>query len=188
MSPRHNPLISRAALVLATTAALWWPPVQASPVAPTATAALAGQQMVGSSLYRYWGFEVYTATLHAAPGFDGARFEQQPLALELQYRRAFEGRDIAQRSIDEMQAIAPLSAAQSREWLSTMAALFPDVKPGDRLLGVHVPGSGARFYFNGTLRGTVDDPVFSSRFFGIWLSPKTSAPQLRDALLARNPR
>ena len=101
---RHA-LLTRAALVLATTAALWWP-AQASNVEPTASAALSGQQTVGSSLFRYWGFEVYQATLHAAAGFDAKRFEQQRFGLSLQYRRAFKGSDIAQRSIDEMQAIA----------------------------------------------------------------------------------
>jgi len=178
-----NPMLVRAAAVLATTASLWWP-AQAGAAETTAAAALSGKQTVGSSLFRYWGFEVYQATLQAGPGFDPARFEQQRFALELQYRRAFKGRDIAQRSIDEMQAIAPLSAQQRADWSAAMQRAFPDIQPGDRLLGVHLPGEGARFYFNGQLRATVDDPDFSARFFGIWLSPRTSAPQLRAALIA----
>lgn len=178
---RHA-LFARAAAVLATTAALWWP-AQATTVEPTAADALKGQQIVGSSLFRYWGFEVYQATLQAPAGFDAARYEQQRFALELQYRRAFKGRDIAQRSLDEMQAIAPLNAQQMADWRAAMERAFPDIQPGDRLLGVHVPGVGARFYFNGQLRASVDDPVFAARFFGIWLSPRTSAPQLRAALI-----
>lgn len=178
-----HPIPVRAAAVLATTASLWWP-VQAGAAETTAAAALSGKQTVGSSLFRYWGFEVYQATLQAGAGFDPARFEQQRFALELQYRRAFKGRDIAQRSIDEMQAIAPLNAQQRADWSAAMQRAFPDIQAGDRLLGVHVPGEGARFYFNGQLRATVDDPAFSARFFGIWLSPRTSAPQLRAALIA----
>lgn len=178
-----NPMLVRAAAVLATTASLWWP-AQAGAAETTAAAALSGKQTVGSSLFRYWGFEVYQATLQAGAGFDPARFEQQRFALELQYRRAFKGRDIAQRSIDEMQTIAPLNAQQRADWSAAMQRAFPDIQPGDRLLGVHVPGEGARFYFNGQLRATVDDPDFSARFFGIWLSPRTSAPQLRAALIA----
>lgn len=178
---RHAQLV-RAAAVLAAAAALWWP-ARASTVEPTAVDALTGKQTVGSALFRYWGFEVYQATLAAPAGFDATRYEQQRFALELQYRRAFQGRDIAQRSIDEMQAIAPLNAQQTRDWRAAMERAFPDIQPGDRLLGVHVPGEGARFYFNGQLRATVDDPVFSARFFGIWLSPRTSAPQLRAALI-----
>lgn len=177
-----NPMLVRAAAVLATTASLWWP-AQAGAAETTAAAALSGKQTVGSSLFRYWGFEVYQATLQAPAGFDAARYEQQRFALELQYRRAFKGRDIAQRSIDEMQAIAPLNAQQRADWSAAMQRAFPDIQPGDRLLGVHLPGEGARFYFNGQLRATVDDADFSARFFGIWLSPRTSAPQLRAALI-----
>lgn len=182
-----NAVFIRAALVLATTASLWWP-VQASNAEPTAAAALSGKQAVGSSLFRFWGFEVYQATLHAPAGFEPGRFEQQRLGLALQYRRAFKGADIAKRSIDEMQAIAALTPQQTNEWTAAMVRAFPDVKAGDELLGLHVPGIGARFYLNGRLRSTVDDPAFSERFFGIWLSPKTSAPQLRSALIAGTAR
>jgi hypothetical protein len=180
---QHRPVLARAALVLATTASLWWP-AQASTADATAAAALNGKQAVGSSLFRFWGFEVYQATLHAPAGFEATRFDQQRFGLALQYRRAFKGRDIAQRSIDEMQAIEPLTPQQASDWMAAMLRAFPDIRPGDELLGVHVPGSGARFYFNGQLRATVDDPAFSARFFGIWLSPRTSAPQLRAALIA----
>ncbi|MFM6985625.1 MAG: chalcone isomerase family protein [Hydrogenophaga sp.] len=177
---RHVLSASMVTAVLA--AALCWP-AQAGPVEPTAADALNGKQTVGSSLFRYWGFEVYQATLQARAGFDATRYAQQRFALELQYRRAFKGRDIAQRSIEEMQAIAPMTAQQLADWPSILERAFPDIRPGDRLLGVHVPGSGARFYFNGRLHTTVDDPDFSARFFGIWLSPSTSAPQLRAALI-----
>jgi hypothetical protein len=55
---------------------------------------------------------------------------------------------------------------------------------GDRITGLHQPGLGARFWFNGQLRGAVADPEFSRLFFGIWLAETTSEPTLRSALLA----
>lgn len=183
---RHH-LPQRAAAMVAVTAALWLPlaaPVHANTPAEAAEAALSGKAPRGQSLFRYWGFEVYVATLYTTPAFRPEGFEQQRLALELQYRRAFKGADIAQRSIDEMQDIAPLTPAQAAEWKAAMERVFPDVAPGDRLMGVHLPGRGAHFYYNGRLRGVVDDPVFAERFFGIWLSPRTSQPRLREALIA----
>lgn len=147
--------------------------------------ALQGKQVAGQALLRLWGFEIYEATLYAPEGFDPARFERQRFGLELHYRRNFKGADIARRSVDEMQGIEPLGEAQSSRWLQSMTGLFPDVKPGDRILGVHVPGTGARFYLNGRLLGEVSDEAFSARFFGIWLSPKTSQPRFRDTLLAQ---
>lgn len=187
---RHT-LPQRAFTVVAVTAALWWPlpaTVHANTVADNAQAALAGQSLRGQSLFRYWGFEVYVASLYTEPVFAAERYAQQRFALELQYRRSFSGSDIAQRSIDEMQGIAPLTAQQATDWKAAMERLFPDVAPGDRLLGVHQPGGGARFFHNGQLRGSIDDPLFAERFFGIWLSPRTSAPKLREALIAGTSR
>jgi hypothetical protein len=139
----------------------------------------------GQAKMTVWGFEVYQATLWVAPGFAESRYEQSRFALELSYLRDFKGADIARRSIAEMRRQAPLTAAQEADWESQMRALFPDVKAGDQITGVHQPGTGAVFWSNGRVLGEVRDPAFAKQFFGIWLSPQTSEPQLRRALLAQ---
>jgi hypothetical protein len=65
-----------------------------------------------------------------------------------------------------------------------MAKLFPGVRPGDHIVGIYRAG-GAAFQFNGQAIGEIADPVFARQFFGIWLDPRTSAPELRAALLKR---
>jgi hypothetical protein len=145
---------------------------------PTAT--LAGQAKM-----TFWGFEVYQATLWVAPGFAEGAFEQSPFALDLAYLRDFSGADIAKRSIVEMRRQAAMTPAQEAAWEGQMRALFPDVKPGDRITGVNRPATGAAFWGNGRLLGEVQDMQFAKLFFGIWLSPRTSEPQLRRALLAQ---
>lgn len=183
-APRRRHIPVAAAFLLAVTTAAWWPTsVQAGSPEPTATAALQDKQLLGQSRLRVWGFEVYEASLWAPAGFDAQRFEQQRFALELTYLRSFKGRDIAGRSIDEMRGLATLAPEQAARWQAAMGELFPDVQRGDRLTGVHVPGSGARFYLNGRLRGEVADDAFSRLFFGIWLSPRTSQPALRATLI-----
>lgn len=152
---------------------------------PTVSAALAEKQAVASTRLRVWGFEVYDARLWARTGFELTRFEDQPFALELAYLRGFKGADIARRSIDEMRQTGALDEADATRWLAAMTALFPDVQKGDRITGVHIPGAGARFYFNDRLLGEVSEDRFSRRFFGIWLSERTSQPRMRDALLAQ---
>ena len=133
----------------------------------------------------FFGFDVYQATLWVAPGFVDTAFEQTSFALELAYLREFKGADIAKRSIAEMRRQTPMSLAQETNWENQMRTLFPDVKPGDRLTGIHLPASGAVFWSNGRLLGEVRDPAFAKQFFGIWLAPQTSEPQLRLALLAQ---
>ena len=158
-------------------------PAGAQAPEPTLGAALQDKTAVGKARLRYWGFDVYDASLWALPGFDIGRFENQRFGLELAYLRDFKGADIAERSIDEMKGLATIEPAQATRWTQAMSKLFPDVKRGDRITGVHVPGSGARFYLNGRLLGEVADDAFSRLFFGIWLSPKTSQPRMRENLI-----
>lgn len=173
-----------AAFLLAVTVTAWWPAtVVANMPEPTVASALKDKRPVGQGRLKVWGFEVYDASLWASPGFNAQRFHEQRFALELHYLRAFKGRDIAARSIEEMRALDRITPEQATRWQQAMDGLFPDVERGDRITGVHVPGSGARFYLNGRLRGELADADFSRLFFGIWLSPRTSQPALRETLL-----
>jgi len=146
--------------------------------------ALPGAQRLATTRLTVWGFQVYDATLWITEGFRPDRWVQRPFALELSYLRDFDGADIAKRSLDEMRRSAPIPAEQAARWLQAMQATFPDVKKGDRLVGVHAPGSGARFFLNGATVGEVRDAAFAERFFAIWLGAQTSEPAMRDALLA----
>lgn len=148
-------------------------------------AAVPDATLSGSGRLRVFGFQVYDAALWVAPGFRPDAFARFPFALELSYLREFSGPVIAQRSLDEMRRIGSFTDAQADAWQRAMEAAFPDVKKGDRITGVHKPGFGATFLTNGKPTGEVRDPEFARLFFGIWLSPNTSQPQLRQALLAK---
>ena len=89
-----------------------------------------------------------------------------------------------QVSLEEMQRGAEIAPAQQRAWLTAMQRCFPDVVEGDRMTGVQLPGTAARFFVNGAFVGEVRDAEFTRLFFGIWLAPTTSEPELRAALLA----
>ena len=140
-------------------------------------------QWAGNARMRYFTFNVYDASLWVAPGFSAGRYAQSVFALQLRYLRNLDGHAIAQRSLAEMRKAATLTPAQEQRWLAAMQDAFPDVKTGDRLTGLHQPGVGARFWFNGAIRAVVADPEFSRAFFGIWLAESTSEPRLRAALL-----
>jgi hypothetical protein len=57
------------------------------------------------------------------------------------------------------------------------------VKSGDRLVALYVPGKPVMFSHNGEPTGSIAGDSFARDFFGIWLSPNTSAPSLRKDLL-----
>jgi hypothetical protein len=141
-------------------------------------------QLVGKGRLTFWGLQVYDARLWANPGFRPQGFASDALALELSYLRGFDSQAVAERSISEMRRSAPVSEEQAGQWMAAMARVLPDVKKGDRVMGVHRPGVGASFWMNGKALGEIRDAEFARRFFGIWLAPTTSEPGLRTALLA----
>ncbi|MCL4799485.1 MAG: chalcone isomerase family protein [Burkholderiales bacterium] len=135
---------------------------------------------LGAGTMRWFGFHVYDARLWAiglAPRDDA------PYVLALRYARDFEGARIAQSSIEEIERLGRGTPAERARWLAEMRRVFPDVRAGAELAGLHVPGRGARFFHDGRLIGTIDDPEFARAFFAIWLDPRTRAPELRAALV-----
>ena len=166
-------------------------PSTVTPTAEDSTAqrvGLPGAQLAGSAKLTVWGFDIYRASLWVAPGFRPAAYSQHAFALELAYLRKFEGSAITERTMAEMQRQAKVPVEKTRAWRDALMAIFPDVKPGDRITGIHQPGAGTRFLVNGKPKGEIADAEFDRLFFGIWLSDATSEPALRQALLARTAR
>lgn len=176
MLPRRSVLVLLAASL----------PVAASRAAvppPEVTAAWPQARLVGSGQLRFMGFRVYEARLWSPEALTAGSWDALPFVLELQYHRALPGERIAARSLEEMRRQGAPDAATAERWLATMKTAFPDVKDGDRLSGLHQPGEGARIFHNGSLRAEWREAPLARRFFGIWLSPQTSDPALREALL-----
>lgn len=135
---------------------------------------------LGEGRLRFLGFHVYDSALWVLG--EAWSFERA-FALDIRYAMSIKGRDLSRRSIEEMRNIGYSDDAKLGRWEAAMDRLFPDIKPGDRLVGLHLPGREARFYSQERLIGTVPDPEFARAFFGIWLDEKTSQPRLRAQML-----
>lgn len=160
------------------------PVAAAEDLRPELQPLLPGNRLLGKTRLTVWGFEVYDARLWVTPAFNAAKLTSQPFALELSYLRDFSNIDIAERSIKEMRRSATITEEQAKSWINEMLRVVPNVKKGDRIMGINRPGEGALFVVNGKPSGEIKDAEFAALFFGIWLSPKTSEPQMRSALLA----
>lgn len=134
----------------------------------------------GSGEMSWLGFSLYRATLWVA----GPSLERSPSALQLEYHREIPSQRLVQTSLDEMRRLGA-SEAQLLRWQGELQRVFPSVKKGDSIVGVHTPGQGARFYHQGQWMGDVADAEFARRFFSIWLDPASRSPALREALLKR---
>ncbi len=146
-------------------------------------AQLPGARLLGQGQLTFFGLSIYNAKLWVTDAFKADDFTQSPLALELDYARALDGLKIAERSLVEMKRVGEVSEDKATAWLAAMKQVFPDVNKGDRITGLYQPGAGMRFLLNGKPQGEVRDPAFAALFIGIWLSPRTSEPKLRQALL-----
>jgi hypothetical protein len=141
-----------------------------------------GLVLQSQSPFRFFGLKVYDIRLWAPEGRYRADL---PHALELTYDMTLKGADIAKRSITEMRGQGYGPDAKLARWNAEMAKIFPDIKPGDTLIGVHAPGKEVRFYTRDKFIATVTEPEFAKAFFDIWLSDKTSEPGLRERLLGK---
>lgn len=138
--------------------------------------------MVGEARYTYLLFDVYDAKLFAPKGIWS--FEE-PFALELTYLRNLNGQKIAVRSAKEIRDQGFENELLLAGWYSQMKDIFPDVSNGSVITGVYLPNDETLFYHDGKLIGRVQDPKFGQRFFGIWLSDKTSEPEFKNKLTGR---
>ncbi len=177
-----------AAAVLIAAAAAVAPTAWATTDGPALPAAAlrdagVGLRPAGQGRLTWFGLHVYDARLWVESAFQPASATRHRVALELTYHRALRAADIARRSIAEMERSGPIAPADAQRWQAQLQ-LLPDVRPGDRILGLHLPGQAAHFYVNGRFAGRIADAAFAERFFGIWLAPATSEPRLREALLA----
>lgn len=165
-----------AALLLVSTAA-----VGAPPALPTAVAVdVPALQPMGDARFRKLLLHVYDATLWTTgPRWSG----DAPFALDIRYAMRIRGSDLARRSVQEMRRLGYSDAAELARWEAAMARIFPDIVPGDRLVGASIPGEGARFYAAAGALGAIGEPRFARAFFDIWLNERTSEPELRRRLL-----
>ena len=139
-----------------------------------------GLKELGEGRLRFFAIHVYDASVW----IPGASFSgKDTYALEIRYAIGIKGRALTERSLKEMRGQGWRDEAKLKKWEAEMDRVFPDLKPGDRLVGVSVPGKEARFYSQEKFLGAVPDPEFAQAFFGIWLDEKTSEPRLRAKLL-----
>lgn len=148
--------------------------------------ALPDAQLLGVGEFRFLGFAVYQAQFWSVDAtLERPLNMDAPFALELTYRRAISRDDLVDTSIKEIRRLArtPYDPSLLARWQQEMTSAFVDVRPGERITGVFLPGEGAEFYVADALQHKVPDEDFARAFFSIWLDERTRNPKLRAQLL-----
>ncbi|WP_440905382.1 chalcone isomerase family protein [Catenovulum sp. SX2] len=111
-----------------------------------------------------------------------------PQALKITYLRDIKKKDLIDATKEQWQHIG-LTHENQNSWLKLLDDIWPEITKNDTLVvRVELDGTSQFFYRKAggkslTLLGDVADPEFGKSFLAIWLSPKTSRPDLREQLL-----
>ncbi len=136
--------------------------------------------LVGKARLKVLFWKVYDAELYAP---NGAWSAEEPFALSLNYLRKLEGEQIAKRTIVEMRKQGFEDEVTLARWFDDMRSIIPDVEKNTRITGVADNDQNTLFYSDGKLIGAIKDPLFTQKFFDIWLGEKSSQPKMRNKLL-----
>ncbi len=177
--------VSRRSLLLGAASLALAGQTQAAATPPEITELLPQARLQGSGRLTFFGLFVYDARLWSTAAFRSANYSSTPLAIELDYGRTLYGKLIAERSLTEMRKLGEIAEPLAQSWQQQLIKIIPDVAEGDRITGVQRPGESTRFFFNGRAIGEIRDGDFTRLFFGIWLSPNSSEPKLRQALIGQ---
>ena len=126
----------------------------------------------------FWG--IYESTLFTPDG-DWSP-DIRPLRLDIRYLRNIESANLVEQTRKEWQSQG-ITSEQHDRWLAVLETIWPNVTPGDVIsLSIDLEGRST-FSFNGNRVGSIEAAGFGADFAGIWLSPSTSRPKLRAALI-----
>ena len=128
------------------------------------------------------GPEVYQASLWVAPGFSPRTFAEHPFALGARVPARLPGRLDRRALASGDAAPGPDHEEQARRWQQALQQVLPDVKPGDRIVGLHRPGKGALSSRAGGCWARSPTPGVRAPVLSASGCASTSAPALRDAL------
>lgn len=145
-------------------------------------------QKVGDATLTWGPFTLYTSELCTPDGrYTGPSQDQ---ALIIRYQRNIDREALVDATREQWQAQGILAREpQSEQWLRMLLSLWPDVASGTQLAFVFENKQGQFWYRasaaqkNFTRLGPRQSEAFSTQFLAIWLSPRTTYPDLRQQLM-----
>ena len=166
---------------------------QASPIASSREATsvnpIASLNKVGAGQMDYLFWSIYKAEYYLDSDTDQSSLSieqklshQSTRALKIEYLRTIESKALVKATAEQWQLLG-YSQNKIDQWVTPFKIIWPNVESGSTLTVKVTPQGASQFYFNNALIGQVQDAQFGQAFPSIWLSEKTSEPQLRQQLL-----
>jgi hypothetical protein len=116
---------------------------------------------MGHATYRKLFIKVYEASLWSdAENIDYSRY----FALSLTYAVSIDVNDFVDRTIEEMAKVTHMPQKNLDFYRPQLQRVMRDVKSGDTITALNIPGKGVKFFYNGVSTGQIDGAEFSERF------------------------
>ena len=129
---------------------------------------------------------VYVAALYLTePSNDPHRILQSntPSELVLQFIRRVSANEIRRSWEEGFAKNAPGHPPGLEIGLAQLISWVKDVKPGQRMTFIRIPGTGMQFDFDGAVKGMIEGDEFSKAFLSIWFGDIPQTPELKVGLL-----
>jgi hypothetical protein len=110
-----------------------------------------------------------------------------PKLLKIEYFKSIKKDDLLNATKEQWQHIG-IDDNSITDWLVQLQDIWPDIDEGDQLI-IYVNGEGQSIFYSDISDlstnelGVINDVHFGPAFLDIWLSEKTSEPELRAKLL-----
>jgi Chalcone isomerase-like len=156
-------------------------PVTPKPLPAPVQSQAPGIRPLGRGRQKVFGIRVYDATLWVV----GDRFTPtQPHALDVEPGKSVSADTLVNNAMGEMRRLKLGDASQLASWRLELMRLIPNVKSGDQVV-VFCPSEAKTLaYYNGRIRGEVDDATLCPAIMNVWLHPSSQNQALRKSLLA----
>jgi len=137
----------------------------------------------GEMSFLFW--TLYHAELYV----DELPYQQDdyPKLLKIEYFKNINKDDLLNATKEQWQHIG-INESLITDWLAQLKNIWPDIYEGDQLI-IYVNGEGQSIFYSDISDvstqelGVINDQYFGPAFLDIWLSEKTSEPELRVKLL-----
>lgn len=135
----------------------------------------------GETTFSILFWDLYKSKLLTTSGKYPISTEEDSLIFHINYLADISSEDLIMRTVEQWQHLG-IKEEVYKNYLQPLASIWPNITSGDSL-ALHLKNDQSAFYFNDRYLGAIEDPHFGQLFIDIWLSNKTSQPDLRAELL-----
>ena len=138
---------------------------------------------ISNTTFSFLFWDLYQSRLLSTSGQFPLLTDDEKLLYEIEYFKAISAESLVEKTVEQWQHLGYVPS-RYKPYLNKLKRIWPDIKSGDKLTFV-MNNISTAFYHNKRLVGVIDDIEFGPLFLDIWLSEKTSEPELRQELLGR---